>query len=57
MTTSTTETFDPLVAEAFAGKLMGLYTGGMITSMVDIGHRTGLFEAATRRPGDQPGTG
>ena len=50
MTTSTTETFDPLVAEAFAGKLMGLYTGGMITSMVDIGHRTGLFEAATGGP-------
>ena len=40
------DTFDPGLAEAFAGKLMGLYTGGLVTSMVDIGHRTGLFEAA-----------
>jgi 2-polyprenyl-3-methyl-5-hydroxy-6-metoxy-1,4-benzoquinol methylase len=49
MTTST-DTFDPAVAEAFAGTLFGLYTGGMLTFMVDIGHRTGLFEAAAEGP-------
>jgi SAM-dependent methyltransferase len=48
--TSTTDTFDPALAEAFAGTLFGLYTGGMLTFMVDIGYRTGLFEAAARGP-------
>ena len=31
--------------EAFAGKLFGTYTAGMLTTMIDIGYRTGLFEA------------
>jgi SAM-dependent methyltransferase len=48
--TTTTDTFDPAVAEAFAGTLFGFYTGGMLTFMIDIGHRTGLFEAAAKGP-------
>lgn len=36
--------------EEFAGELLGHYTGGMITFMVDIGHRTGLFSAAAEGP-------
>jgi DNA-binding IclR family transcriptional regulator len=32
--------------QEFARKLFGYYTSGMLTLMVDIGHRTGLFEAA-----------
>jgi SAM-dependent methyltransferase len=34
----------------FARKLFGHYTSGLLTLMVDIGHRTGLFEAATKGP-------
>ena len=30
--------------EAFAGRMFGTYTAAMLTYMVDLGHRTGLFE-------------
>lgn len=32
----------------FARKLFSHYTSGMLTMMVDVGHRTGLFEAAAK---------
>jgi SAM-dependent methyltransferase len=47
---ATTATLDEARVEAFAGRLFELYTGGMLTFMVDIGHRTGLFEAAAAGP-------
>jgi len=34
--------------QEFARKLFGHYTSGMVTLMVDIGHKTGLFEAAAK---------
>src|SRR3970040_1584788 len=37
--------------QEFARRLFGHYTSGMLTLMVDIGHRTGLFEAAAKGPG------
>ena len=40
--------FDPAKAEAFGGQLMGILTGGLLSLMVDVGHRTGLFAAAAR---------
>ncbi len=36
--------------EEFAGRLLNLYASGLLTYMVDIGHRTGLFEAAAIGP-------
>jgi SAM-dependent methyltransferase len=36
--------------QEFARKLFGHYTSGMLTLMVDLGHRTGLFEAAAQGP-------
>jgi SAM-dependent methyltransferase len=48
--TTLTETFDQDRAEAFAGRLLELYTGGLLGLMVDIGHRTGLFAAAAAGP-------
>jgi SAM-dependent methyltransferase len=36
---------DKALVQQFARKLFGFYTSGMLTLMVDIGHRTGLFEA------------
>lgn len=37
--------------QEFARGLFRHYTSGMLTLMVDIGHRTGLFEAAGQGPG------
>jgi SAM-dependent methyltransferase len=53
--TTTTDSFDPAVAEAFAGTLFNFYTGGMLTFMIDIGYKTGLFEAAARGPATSQG--
>jgi SAM-dependent methyltransferase len=36
--------------EAFAETLFGFYTGGMLSYLVDIGHTSGLFDAATAGP-------
>ena len=38
--------FDPAKAEAFGQHMMGILGGGLLSLMVDIGHRTGLFAAA-----------
>ena len=46
----TTELDMPRVEE-FAGRLFGYYIGAGLASMVDIGHRTGLFEAMAGAPG------
>src|SRR5437870_8953117 len=35
---------DQAKAEAFAGQLLGTMNGGMLTLMISIGHRTGLFD-------------
>ena len=37
--------------QEFARKLFGHYTSGMLTLMVDIGHKTGLFDAAAKGSG------
>jgi SAM-dependent methyltransferase len=43
-----TQTVYDAEVEAFVGQLMATYTGAMLTYMIDIGHRTGLFpELAT----------
>ncbi len=36
--------------QEFAKKILGIYTGGMLTKMIDIGNRTGLFEASSGGP-------
>jgi SAM-dependent methyltransferase len=40
--------FDPAKAEAFGGRIMQILGGGLLSLMVDIGHRTGLFAAAAQ---------
>jgi SAM-dependent methyltransferase len=40
--------------QAFARKVFALYTDGMLTLMVQIGHRTGLFEALARGTATSP---
>jgi SAM-dependent methyltransferase len=41
---------DPDRTRAFGEQLLGILTGGMLTMLLGIGHRTGLFEAAARGP-------
>src|SRR5918996_3530795 len=48
--TVTSRPLDEAKVEAFAGRLLELYTGGLLTFLVDIGHRTGLFAAAAAGP-------
>jgi SAM-dependent methyltransferase len=48
---STTEVaVDPAKVEEFAGRLMSVFTGSMLSYMIDLGHRTGLFSAAAQGP-------
>ena len=41
---------DPDRTRAFGERLLDMLTGGMLTMLIGIGHRTGLFEAAARGP-------
>ncbi len=52
---TTTTPFDAARAEAFGGEIFGLYQGAMVTYMIDIGHRTGLFTAAAEGPATSKG--
>jgi SAM-dependent methyltransferase len=40
------EQLDAQKAGEFAERLLGIYNGAMVGLMIDLGHRTGLFEAA-----------
>ena len=41
---------DGAAVEEFAGQLFGLFTGGAVTYLIEIGRRTGLFDAAAGQP-------
>ena len=41
---------DETRVEAFVEQLFGTYVSGMVNLMVDLGHRTGLFEALAEAP-------
>lgn len=45
------EQVDRQRAKEFAGKLLGIYTGSVLTKLIGGGHETGLFEAAAGGPG------
>src|SRR5215207_2515363 len=47
---TTVNAIDEQLVEKFAGDLLGHYASGMVTMMVDIGHRSGLFDAAAEGP-------
>jgi SAM-dependent methyltransferase len=49
-TIATSDHVDPDAVEAFAAQVFGYYTGGMLTFMIDIGQRTGLFAALAHNP-------
>lgn len=39
-----------VAAQEFADRIFDIYTGGLLTYMIDLGWRTGLFEAAAEGP-------
>ena len=41
---------DPDLAKQFGAKMLGIYTGAVLTKLIDVGYQTGLFEASTRGP-------
>ena len=49
-TTSEPSTIDDQAVEEFAGGLFEVFTGAALSCLIDIGHRTGLFEAAAEGP-------
>jgi 2-polyprenyl-3-methyl-5-hydroxy-6-metoxy-1,4-benzoquinol methylase len=42
---------DEAKIEEFAGRMFGTYTSAMLTYMIDLGNRTGLFETLAAGPG------
>jgi ubiquinone/menaquinone biosynthesis C-methylase UbiE len=49
-TVSVTQTFDQQRAEAFAGRLLGVFNDASLCLMMSIGHRSGLFDAMRDQP-------
>jgi SAM-dependent methyltransferase len=49
--TTTETTFDPAKVEAFAGRLMPIVSSALLSYMIDLGDRTGLFGAAAAGTG------
>lgn len=41
---------DPDLAKQFAAKLLNIYTGGVLTKLIDVGYQTGLFESSKSGP-------
>ena len=48
--TTATADIDETAVEEFAGRLFGLFTGGALTYLIEIGRRTGLFDTAAGQP-------
>jgi SAM-dependent methyltransferase len=46
----TTQQIDQAKAEAFAGTMVGMINGAMLSLMTSIGHRTGLFDTMAELP-------
>lgn len=51
MTATASAPIDPARIEAFAERLMGVFTDGMVTLMIDLAARTGLLAALGEAPG------
>jgi ubiquinone/menaquinone biosynthesis C-methylase UbiE len=46
----TTEQMDPAKAEEFAGQVIGILSGGLLSLMLNVGHETGLFDTMAGMP-------
>lgn len=50
MTSATPAALDPEQVRAFGARMLSIYTGGCLSLLIDIGLRTGLFDAAAAGP-------
>ncbi len=50
METQDVDQLDPKQIRKFGGRLFGIITDGLLTLLIDIGEKTGLFEAAASGP-------
>ena len=41
---------NPDLVKQFGGKLLNIYTGGVLTKLIDVGYQLGIFEASTGGP-------
>lgn len=41
---------NPEVVQQFGAKLLGIYTGGVLTKLIDIGYQLGIFEGSREGP-------
>ncbi|MGH8708102.1 MAG: class I SAM-dependent methyltransferase [Burkholderiales bacterium] len=41
---------NPEQVQQFAGRLLNIYTGGVLTKLIEVGYQTGLFEASKAGP-------
>jgi 2-polyprenyl-3-methyl-5-hydroxy-6-metoxy-1,4-benzoquinol methylase len=41
---------NPDLVKQFGGKLLGIYTGGVLTKLIEVGYQAGLFEASRAGP-------
>lgn len=41
---------DPDLVKQFGGKLLGIYTGAVLTKLIEVGYQVGLFEASRAGP-------
>ena len=41
---------DPDLVKQFGGKLLNIYTGGVLTKLIEVGYQVGLFEASKGGP-------
>jgi ubiquinone/menaquinone biosynthesis C-methylase UbiE len=41
---------NPDAVKQFGGKLLGIYTGAVLTKLIEVGYQVGLFEASKGRP-------
>lgn len=41
---------NPDLLKQFGGEILGIYTGAILTKLIEIGYQTGLFEASRRGP-------
>ena len=41
---------NPDLVKQFGAKLLTIYTGGILTQLIDIGYQVGLFEASAEGP-------
>ena len=46
---------NPDLVKQFGAKLLGIYTGGVLTKLIDIGYQVGLFDAASQGPATSQG--